>query len=169
MAPPRLRHARALSAPFRGAAIFPSAILFVAAACTAPLHLPPALGNCGGIDGASCTTASGGGGGIELPIEAGAPAEDAGLPLSQGVEGGSCGMADTLIASPCAPCIVASCCQADSDCSSDDGCLSLVNCVVNGAPCPSLSVSSTTAFGDLAQCYTLNCPAQCLTLEKRDF
>jgi hypothetical protein len=172
MAAHQVRHLRAWPAPFRTAAIFPPAAICLAAfanACAPPLDLPAALGNCDPGDATSCSTPVTGGGSVTTPDATSQNESDGAVLITEGVEGGSCGMADTMIMAPCGPCIVEQCCQADALCSKDDGCLSLVNCVVNNTPCSTLTQMSTVDYDDLALCFTQNCSAQCLTLSGRDF
>jgi hypothetical protein len=146
-----------------------AAPLLIAFACSSAAKRPPALGNCVPEGDASCDESATGGAGVVFVADAAAAAAaDAGATLSES-EGGSCGVADTLLTRPCGPCVVASCCMADAICSSDDGCLTLLNCALNETACLPFTQASGNAFNDLAQCYQLNCPTQCQALGSRDF
>ncbi len=158
----------------------------VPSACSQPAADPPQLADCVGTPDASCAPVRGPpGGGVTVHGDASTELD---APLTEDLEGGSCGMADMLIASnanpafpACAQCINAApgsgapaCCLADSAC--DSGCVAILQCVLqqqcNGnAACVETceakllaTPSSVGNYDSFGSCLSQNCPTQCPTL-----
>lgn len=157
----------------------------VPSACSQPAADPPQLTDCIGTADASCNPVRGPpGGGITVHGDASTELD---APLTEDLEGGSCGEADLMIASnaspafpACAPCITAApgsgaanCCPADSACSGDSGCLTILQCVLMciGKPgcvqgCEGLSQSSVPNYDGFASCLAQTCSTQCPSLSQ---
>jgi hypothetical protein len=169
-------------------------VLGCVCACSAKVQQrPPELGNCYAGD-ASCSPLLGvGGSGSGPPQDAAsgdatAPSQDAAsgvdvaaLPqearadaLDESADdGGPCGTAHNGVHTQnpmCLPCIVQQCCQADSICSKDLACPSLVSSAFPGSGMPMCQSqtlpASCTNFLDFAMCIA-SCPS-CPSLTLRD-
>jgi hypothetical protein len=136
------------------------------AACSSPVVLPPALGDCTGTADASCAS-SVYGGGATTPSEAGMASEDDTGVVGSTVDAGSCGIGTLLINpanSGCLPCISAAstlgCCMAAQACSTDPTCQTRIQCASLGAlaTCTVDQDSTTLQF---VQCLERNCPSVC--------
>ena len=149
------------------AAFVPLATLIVVGACSSPIQTPAQIGDCTASANTTCAVSSPSGG-IELPVDGGT-VEDSGEIISESLDGGSCGVADTFLISDCASCIIQNCCQSDSICSHDDGCWLSIQCAAFSTTCPTLSAASTSNLDDLLQCINLYCPSECLTVSNHDF
>lgn len=135
------------------------------AACSSSSSRPGALGNCVAGPDASCSPYGGSsGGGGSGPTDGGGSTPDSGGVAS---DSGSCGTAGQLLNTlnlQCQPCVAASCCQADLQCTGQ--CLSLVQCSGGINTCEAQYPAGITAYNDLADCLTQSCPTQCPTLPK---
>lgn len=132
------------------------------AACSSSSSRPGALGNCVAGPDASCSPYGSGSGGGSGPTDGGGGTPDTGSVSS---DSGSCGTALLNTQNlQCQPCVVASCCQADLQCTGQ--CLSLVQCSGGINTCEAQYPAGITAYNDLADCLTQSCPTQCPTLPK---
>jgi hypothetical protein len=145
------------------------AIVCQFAACTVPVAMPKALGDCTAIGDASCSTASYGGGTITPRSEAGTPSEEDSGAGGSIEDTGTCGLGALPITpanSLCLPCISmaapAGCCQAAAACSIDPACPARIECGALGAlglaSCPS---TEDIAVAQFLGCLEQHCSAQC--------
>jgi hypothetical protein len=132
---------------------------------------PPELGDCYPEGGAACSPSPASGGSPAAPPQdaAGGDAVD-----ESGDDGGPCGSAHKGVATQnplCLPCIVQNCCVADSICSQDPVCPSLVSSAFPGPGAPMCQSqtppASCTNFLYFAMCIA-SC-ASCPALTLRDY
>jgi hypothetical protein len=134
-------------------------------ACSSPVVLPQAVGDCMGTADASCASPTYGSTTAILPSEGGtSSADDTGSAIA---DTGTCGTSVLLItpANPlCLPCIStaapAGCCQAAAACAADATCPIRVQCGSLGtlATCP---VTQDLIAAQLVTCLEANCSPQC--------
>ena len=145
--------------------LFGPAAVCLFAACSSPVVLPQALGDCTGTADASCASPSYGSTTAVLPSEGGITSEEG--TSSPIADTGTCGIGVLLItpANPlCLPCIStaapAGCCQVASACAADATCPTRVQCGSLGAlaTCP---VTQDLVLTQLVTCLELNCSPQC--------
>lgn len=134
-------------------------------ACSSPVVLPAAIGDCTGTDDASCASANYGATSSLHPVDAGTTVgEDTGSPIA---DAGTCGTSVLLItpANPmCLPCIATAaptgCCQAASACAADPTCQTRVQCASLGtlATCPA---TQNLLASQLLTCLERYCDPAC--------
>jgi hypothetical protein len=142
-----------------------SSTLLLAAACSPSSGHPAVLGGCTEVrdSSASCGYGAPGGGGGSSGGSGGGTMDAASVGDASAT---SCGASSVATANlQCAPCIVASCCQAGTACADSSACTALLSCnASNINACEMQYASGVTAYNDFAGCLLANCSPECPTL-----